>query len=360
MKIYTYLSVFLFVCIISAGCNPVKDTDKDKEKKVEVKPKGEKSVGEMPVRVVELQPSEMTHDIMSNGKIVTAEIAELYFDRSEPIINVWVREGQHVRKGDRIARLDSYRLENELSKLIPDKEKAMLDLKDVLIGQGYDPDNNSSIPDEVLRLARIRSGLDKIEMSIAQTKEDIRKCTLLAPCSGKVADVKIKRYGVSKSSEIACRILNDHSMAAEFTLLEDELPFVKTGDRVEISSFATDDTYKGRITEINPAVDDKGLVRVKASLESAGGATDGMNARIRIRKSLGKKLSVPKSAVVLRSGKEVVFTYENGKAIWNYVSTGVRNLENVEITEGLEAGQKVIVDGNENLAHNSAVIIKKS
>lgn len=352
---YSHIVLF-FICIISLGCTSTKDADK--ESIVSSKPKSEKSVGEMPIRVVELHPSEMTHDIMSNGKIVTSEIAELYFDRSEPITHVWVREGQHVNKGENIAQLDSYKLENELSKLILDKEKAILDLKDVLIGQGYDPDNNSSIPDEVMRLARIRSGLDKIETSIAQTKEDIKKCTLLAPCSGKVADVKIKRYGVSKSSEIACRILNDRSMAAEFTLLEDELPFVKTGDNVEISAFATEDTYRGRITEINPAIDDKGLVRVKASLESNKNATDGMNARIRIRKNLGKRLSVPKSAVVLRSGREVVFTYEDGKAIWNYVSTGVHNLENVEIIEGLEAGQKVIVDGNENLAHNSAVTIK--
>lgn len=352
---YSFVTV-LFICIITVGCNSPKDADK--EKVVSTNHKSEKAVGEIPVRVVELQPSEMTHDIMSNGKIVTGEIAELYFDRTEPITHVWVREGQHVNRGEKIAQLDTYKLDNELSKLISDKEKAILDLKDVLIGQGYDPDNNSTIPDEVMRLARIRSGLDKIETSIAQTRDEIKKSTLVAPCSGKVADVKIKRYGVSKSSEIVCRILNDHSMAAEFSILEDELPFVKTGDNVEISAFATEETYRGRITEINPAIDDKGLVRVKASLESGKGATDGMNARIRIRKNLGKRLSVPKSAVVLRSGKEVVFTYEDGKAIWNYVTTGAQNLENVEIADGLEAGQKVIVNGNENLAHNSAVTIK--
>jgi hypothetical protein len=83
---------------------------------------------------------------------------------------------------------------------------------------------------------------------------------------------------------------------------------------------------------------------------------DGMNARVRVSKNLGKRLVVPKSAVVLRSGREVVFTLEEGKAMWNYVTTGIENLDSREILEGLTAGQTVITDGNENLAHQTPVI----
>ena len=58
----------------------------------------------------------------------------------------------------------------------------------------------------------------------------------------------------------------------------------------------------------------------------------------------------------LRSGREVVFTLEEGKAMWNYVTTGIENLDSREILEGLTAGQTVITDGNENLAHQTPVI----
>jgi len=73
---------------------------------------------------------------------------------------------------------------------------------------------------------------------------------------------------------------------------------------------------------------------------------------------LGKQWVVPKSAVVLRTGRQVLFTLENGKAIWHYVQTGLENAGNYTITgETLKEGDQVIVSGNINLAHESPVTV---
>ncbi|MPM70358.1 hypothetical protein SDC9_117313 [bioreactor metagenome] len=53
----------------------------------------------------------------------------------------------------------------------------------------------------------------------------------------------------------------------------------------------------------------------------------------------------------------MVFTFKNGKAYWNYVSTGLENSSGYVVTEGLQAGDSVIYDGNINLAHESQVMI---
>ncbi len=222
-------------------------------------------------------------------------------------------------------------------------------MQDVLIGQGYDPADKASVPEEVLRLARVRSGLDGIETSIALNKKEIEQSTLTAPFDGVVADLKVKRFCIAPTSEPACRIINDGGMQVEFTVLESELPLLHIGDGVEVSPFAGGNSCRGKVTEINPKVDEKGLVKARASLGSCGGMIDGMNARVRVSKNLG-------SAVVLRSGREVVFTLEEGKAMWNYVTTGIENLDSREILEGLTAGHTVITDGNENLAHQTPVI----
>jgi hypothetical protein len=50
-----------------------------------------------------------------------------------------------------------------------------------------------------------------------------------------------------------------------------------------------------------------------------------------------------------------VFTYLDGKAMWNYVTTGLENMDEYVITEGLTEGQEVIVSGNFNLAHEVPV-----
>ena len=54
--------------------------------------------------------------------------------------------------------------------------------------------------------------------------------------------------------------------------------------------------------------------------------------------------------------KQVVFTLKDGRAVWNYVTTGLENMTEYTVTgEGMEEGAQVIVTGNVNLAHESPV-----
>ena len=81
-----------------------------------------------------------------------------------------------------------------------------------------------------------------------------------------------------------------------------------------------------------------------------------MNVRVSAFRSVGKQWVVPKTAVVLRTGKQVVFTVVDGKAVWNYVQTGLENATEYTVTgETLKEGDPVIVTGNINLAHESPV-----
>ena len=108
--------------------------------------------------------------------------------------------------------------------------------------------------------------------------------------------------------------------------------------------------------KINPLVDDKGMVKVKASVNGRGRLFSGMNVRVNVHRSLDSQLVIPKSAVVLRSGKQVVFTLKDGKAQWNYVQTGLENAESYSMADdALKEGDTVIVTGNVNLAHEAPV-----
>ena len=61
-----------------------------------------------------------------------------------------------------------------------------------------------------------------------------------------------------------------------------------------------------------------------------------MNVRVSVQRSLGKQLVVPKTAVVLRSGKQVVFTLVDGHAYWNYVRTGLENADSYTLFGRIE------------------------
>lgn len=308
------------------------------------------------VKTMTLHPSVFSHEIVSNGKMSAHDFADLNFAGSDAVIDkIYVKNGDRVRKGQPIASLDRFKLENTLKQNRNDLDKARLELADVLIGQGYDPDNTDAVPAEVMRLARLRSGLDQAETVIAATQRSLDESTLTAPFDGVVANLFQKAHNRPDGSTPFCRIVSTGAMDVEFSVLESELKMLRPGDEVTVTAFASDETGTGRVSEINPVVDNDGLVKVRATVNGAGGLFDGMNVKVSVRRALEESLVVPKTAVVLRTGKQVVFTHKDGKALWNYVHTGLENMTQCVIDDGLEDGMEVIYDGNVNLAHEAPV-----
>lgn len=260
--------------------------------------------------------------------IIAREYADLYFRSPEMISEIYVRNGQRVSKGQKIARLDMFRLNNQLVQNDTRLQQAQIELQDVLIGQGYDPDRLDEVPDDVLKLARLKSGFVEAETARTATLKDIEQGTLMAPHDGVVANLDQKVNNMASSSKPFCRIINDRAMDIMFPVLESELAVIHVGDAIEVAPYSGGARHSGHVTEINPTVDDNGMVKVWASVDGGTGLIDGMNARVLAHRAVPAQLVVPKSAVVLRSGRQVVFTLSpEGKAMWNYVHTGLENME---------------------------------
>ena len=145
-------------------------------------------------------------------------------------------------------------------------------------------------------------------------------------------------------------------MQVEFPVIESEYGFISKGMPVGIIPFINDSSLiSGTITEINPQVDEGGMVKVKAEFRNNGRLIDGMNVKIVIRKPVSNRLVVPKEALVIRQGKDVIFVRQDSLAIWKYVIVEFENSTSLSIKEGLEAGDLVIIAGNVNLAHETIV-----
>ena len=256
----------------------------------------------------------------------------------------------------KLAEQDAFKLKNQVDQALDALEKAKLEMQDVLIGQGYMLADSAKVPAATRRLARLKSGYDQALATYELAVRSLEMGTLVAPFDGVIANLFIRQGNPSSATEAFCTVIDPQSLEADFTVLENELPLIHVGDQVAVSPFAAPDLLtQGRIAEINPLVDESGMVRVKASVAADKRLFEGMNVRVSVQRSLGKQLVVPKSAVVLRSGKQVVFTLVNGKAHWNYVRTGLENADSYTIVEGLKAGDQVITTGNINLAHEASV-----
>jgi RND family efflux transporter MFP subunit len=165
----------------------------------------------------------------------------------------------------------------------------------------------------------------------------------------------------SSNYKFFCQILDNHRLLAEFSVLETEASFITKGRKVVVKSFAFPDVqFRGKIDEIQPMVDENGMIKVRALVDnSQSKLLDGMNVQVIVQASLPNQLVVPKTAVVNRQGRQIVFTVVNNTAIWNYVQVGKENSTQCTITEGLQAGQSIITGNNLTVGHNATVRIAK-
>lgn len=318
------------------------------------------------VDTMHLRKQPFNRETISNGILKGAARAELRFKTPGVVEYVPVHNGSRVKKGDVIAKLDSQTLQLDYVRASQSLSKAQLDLYDALIGFGYGRDTNN-VPADILNVAKIRSGYSSALNSYKIAQIALQNATLTAPHSGVVANLTVKPH--EYSSEAVCTIIDDSAFNVEFKVLEGELPYIATGREVAVQPFIdVTQNYSGTIKEINPFVDEKGQIAVTASISNKGGKLiEGMNVKVFIKSVKENLPTVPKSAVVMRDGYDVLFVFnpQTGKAEWRYVDILHSNSTH-HVVRGhkekdvqLDEGEAIIISGNLNLADGSDVEIRK-
>ena len=229
--------------------------------------------------VTEVSPTGFT----ATGKVKAADYADMYFRTCELISHVYVKTGQRVKKGDKLADLETFSYNIQLREAEIALKQAELELKDILIGQGHNPDDLQSVPDDIMKLALIKSGYQQAELQNEKALMEIQNASLTAPFDGIVANLTARPHQVSGTSEPFCRIIRNTDMEVEFHLLETELHLISKGKKVTVEpQAAAIGLLSGEICSINPVVDDRGMIKVRARVKGNAGLMEGMNVTVLI------------------------------------------------------------------------------
>ena len=272
-----------------------------------------------------------------------------------------ITNSSFVKAGQVVAQLDNRQAILGIKQAQDQLKKAGFNLNKLLIEYGGKDLDTNSVNKRYLESIKIQSGYYEALSAVQVAKIQYENTVLTAPYSGIIANLKTKEHNQASISEPFCTILNGDFMAIEAFILESEFSMVNIGQSAKIQPLANlDKSYIGKVYEINPQVDKQGLIGIKVRIQNPDKyLLDGMNARLVIEKKLLNKLVIPKSALVERAGRKVVFTYESNQAKWNYVVVSHENDNFIVISEGLKIGDIVIIKGNINLGHDARVEIKK-
>lgn len=309
------------------------------------------------VKVIPASVKSFEYFVSASGKIASSAEVKMQFRRVGIIEKIFVSNGQNVKRGQMLAVLS-----NETQKLGFAKAKLLLQEKELAYNDQMmyhlgikDTVRHSNVKTNI----RISSGLATAEIAYQEAKHEYENSFLRAQISGVVSGVEINEGSPVNQGDLFSFIHDPVNMLVQAEVLEADAMLLTKQTLADIRPVAsTDEVYRARVESINPRVDDKtGLVKVVLRLLEKSRLFPGMNVQATMYLPYDKNIIVPKEAIIIRSGKSVVFTVTQGRAKWNYVSVGRENGKDIEIIDGLNEGDQVIVTNNLQLAHDASVTI---
>lgn len=200
---------------------------------------------------------------------------------------------------------------------------------------------------EAIETARTRQGLlaqRKSELAIA--RQQLADTMLTAPFDGVISERSVSVGDYMAPGTQAVVFVRVHPLRLRLSVPEREAPGITIGLPVKLGVEGDPATYTGRVARISPAItEDNRTLLVEAEVPNPDGRLrPGSFAKAEIVvQASDPAVLVPASAIVTFAGIEKVIGVEAGKAVEKKVRTGRRSGDQVEIVEGVKAGEPVVV-----------------
>lgn len=344
-----------------------------------------------------VSPQSIAGVIPATGKILVPENRQAVIGpvNEGRIVRLYAGQGSTVRKGQKLAELESAdvdQAEADYLKALADYENALrssaaeiklaqesYDRNKLLYEQKITAGKNLQSAEHDLALAKATG-----ENSINGTKAALtaaRRHLLILGLSDATIDALTKKTDlaatfalnspidgivVERNATVGASVGTDANLFKIIDLsrvwidadvFEKDLPRVKPGQEVKLTVTAfPQSTFSGRVILINSVVDpETRTVKVRTEVANPDGRLKpDMFANVQIVTDVNRAaISIPQSAVLNDDGKKIVFVAEGNGYQKRQVQAGIQNNDRVEIVDGLNAGDKVVVKGNYLLLEQS-------
>jgi len=204
-----------------------------------------------------------------------------------------------------------------------------------------------------------KSGMTTALNLINRARLNFSYTEIIAPFNGVIADFNLVDKQRINAGEKLFKLLDISKLKVEVGILENEIANIKVGNNAEVKLIALPGkTYLGKVININPLIDpETKTCRVTVEIPNSDRIIKpGMFASVNIESEILKnRILIPKEALLVRDKRNLVFTAEDNLAKWHYIQIGEQNDKFIEVIEGVIPGDKVIVEGHYNLAHDSNI-----
>jgi RND family efflux transporter MFP subunit len=309
--------------------------------------------------------------------ITAAEEVELRPQVSGYITGIHFRDGQRVRKGQLLYSIDQQAYQAGVSeaqaRLAVAKANLTRAQKDA--DRYIELDKKNAIAKQMLDhamadLESARMQVKAAEAGVQSVQTNLKYANIYAPFSGTIG-ISLVKLGasVSPGATLLNTISTDDPINVDFFLDQKDLgrflALQQSGNIVKDSTFTIvlpDNSkyqFAGRVASIDRAVDARtGTIRVRLAFDNRENQLrPGMSATVKVfHKGSDQSMVIPHKAVTEQMGEYFVYTVTDSSTVTQTkVKLGMQLKDKVAVLEGLEQGQKIVVDGLQRVREGAKI-----
>ena len=404
-----FLGVTLGVLLLAVGCSggegdqasgaadsAAADTTADGDAPA----KKEKAIS---VNVAAVRRGDLVMPVRADGAIRTPRSVEIRTKIGGEVLEVLVVDGDRVRKGQLLARIDQrpyaialeesrYRHFQALSQIAAEDDQFTVDHaalsiyargKEALDAQRAQGTlNREEYQARVLELElqalehgafrqqvfEQRTGLADARLAEERALLDLENTEIRAPFEGIVQGLLVVPGEILSVNTQVCTIYNNDRLEAVVNVFEADLGNLEEQRPALLTIPATGDTLRAHVDVISPQLNEGSRTcEVIIRFDNPQGRfRPGMFIQAEIAGWIyDDRLQVPKAAILKRDNRPLVFKVNEDRAQWLYVDIGLQNDDWVEILKvhsggSLAEGERVVVSDHLTLAHEAKIKVRKT
>jgi RND family efflux transporter MFP subunit len=332
----------------SSGSAEKMINDKDEDKK------NEKAAELIPVEVTTVTKGNITDYILLSANLETEKMADVYSRVQGLVENIYVEEGDYVKKGKTMIVLEAveYKLAEEKARLNYLKQKSDFERLEAMYKQDL-------LSIEEFQQARFT--MQSLEVDWKQAKLNLSYTRIASPISGVVGDRLRKPGDRIQPTNKLFTVINTTEMIAVVYAPEKELENVKKNQSAFVTSdHITGERFEGWIKRVSPVVDPQsGTFKVTIGVKNRENRLKAgmfVNTHI-ITATHHDAVLIPKRAIVYENEAMNVFIVRDSLAHKIILKVGFQDHAKVESLEGIYEGDQIIIIGQAGLKDKTKVKI---
>ncbi len=321
-------------------------------------------------RAALVTPTQASTVLTASGYVVARSKAEISPKSVGRVAWLNLEEGQRVRKGELVARLESQELEAQRKQYAASREQALAELTNARIERQRatkllteQVGSQQAFDGADARVKALEAQVASLEAQVRYVEELIKNSEIYAPIDGVVTvkrafvgeTVSPQGFGGSGSAGATFAVIVDlGSLEMEADINEQNLGRLAIGQPAEVALDAyPDKPYKARLRQIVPTADrQKGSVKVKIEilgkdariLPEMSCRVVFLNPEAKVDAEAKPKVMVPASSVVEVGGKKGVLLVKEGEALFRALEVGAAAGSQVEVLSGVSGGEEIVAE----------------